>query len=171
MSNSAKNNVMDVSYTDVPMKHQNESSPVYCQDMANDSFVTRAQTISNLVSQNVDVVNHTLDVTSQIADVYRESQQLAAKVEVVKEYGKIELAKTAAKFQTTKHIIEEVFGERREALSRYYKTLDHAIETGEKGLIVSAMQNISSIVVSSPLSDIQNFMKVFEDKTQPLLDF
>lgn len=171
MNNSKNRYIEDMSYTEVPMACNDQAIPAKYHDKDDDLFIQRAQSISDLVSQNESLVNRVLDISSQIIDVYRESQLLAAKVEIVKEYGKIELAKTAAKFQTTKHLIEEVFGERREALSIYYKTLDHAIEMGDNSLIVNAMQQISSIVVSSPLSDIQNFIKVFEDKTQPLLDF
>lgn len=92
-------------------------------------------------------------------------------MEVVKEYGKIELAKTAAKFQTTKTLIEETFGERREALKSYYRVLDKAIDDGNEDMIVKAMQMIGSVVVTSPLSQIQDFVKAFEDKSRPLLDF
>lgn len=140
-------------------------------DTASDTFVARTESISNLVSQNIEIVNRVLDVTSQIIDVYRESEQLAAKVEVIKEYGKVELAKTAAKFQTTKTLIEETFGERREALTHYYNVLDSAIENGNEDMILKAMQMIGSIVVTSPLTQIQEFVKAFETKGQPLLDF
>lgn len=165
---------------DAYQNYSNEDKFLSCQDYKTQGFsqeavdaslATKVESISNLVSQNVEVVNRVLDVATQITDVYRESQQLAAKVEVVKEYGKIELAKTAAKFQTTKALIEETFGERREALSAYYKVLDTAIENGNEDMILKAMQMIGSVVVTSPLSQIQEFVKAFETKGAPLLDF
>lgn len=171
MDNLVRYKAQDVSYENVSENGQAEDTQVIPQKAADDSFVTKVDSISNLVSQNVDVVNKVLDVTTQIADVYRESQQLAAKVETVKEYGKIELAKTAAKFQVTKSLIEETFGERREALASYYKVLDSAIENGNEDMILKAMQMIGSVVVTSPLSDIQEFVKAFGTKGAPLLDF
>lgn len=171
MDNLVKYDSQEVSYEDDSLKSQFDEIHAIPQETADASIMTKAESISNLVSQNVEVVNRVLDVTTQITDVYRESQQLAAKVEVVKEYGKIELAKTAAKFQTTKSLIEETFGERREALSAYYKVLDSAIENGNEDLILKAMQMIGSVVVTSPLSQIQEFVKAFENKGVPLLDF
>lgn len=171
MDNLIKNGSQDVSCENDSLKYQTNETQVIPLDAVDDSFMSKAESISNLVSQNVEVVNRVLDITAQITDVYRESQQLAAKVEVVKEYGKIELAKTAAKFQTTKSLIEETFGERREALSAYYKVLDSAIENGNEDMIIKSMQMIGSVVVTSPLSQIHEFIKAFETKGAPLLDF
>lgn len=171
MNNIEKYDVQDVSYEDYSLECQADEVHNISQEANDASFITKSASISNLISQNVGVINRVLDVSSQIADVYRESQQLAAKVEVVKEYGKIELAKTAAKFQTTKFLIEKTFGERREALSAYYKVLDSAIENGNEDMILKAMQMIGSVVVTSPLSQIQEFVKAFETKGAPLLDF
>lgn len=165
MNRFEEDNSQEVPYEDVPMEYQG---------VTDDSYEEEDQSLGKLVEQNAEIVkvaSRGLDLISQMTEVYRESQQLNAKVEVVKEYGKLQLAKTAAKFYTTKSIIEEVFGERREALSSYYKVLDNAIKSGNENMIVQAMQMIGSVVVSSPLSQIQNFIKAFEDKDQPLLDF
>ena len=128
----------------------------------NVGMVEKAQAINQLVYTNAEVIHKTLDVTQQVVEVYAESQRLNAQVE---------LAKIAAKFQTAQNLIEKAFGERGQALNAHYRVLDDAINSGDRDMIIQAMNQISSIVVSSPLADITKFIEVFEDKSQPLLDF
>lgn len=137
----------------------------------NVGMVEKAQAINQLVYTNAEVIHKTLDVTQQVVEVYAESQRLNAQVEVVKTMGQVELAKIAAKFQTAQNLIEKAFGERGQALNAHYRVLDDAINSGDRDMIIQAMNQISSIVVSSPLADITKFIEVFEDKSQPLLDF
>ncbi|MDE6415666.1 MAG: hypothetical protein K2K68_01395 [Duncaniella sp.] len=161
--------IEDVSYTEI----SGELQPTANADLVEYSpaQMSDIEGFSNMVAQNAEVFHHALDITTQIAEVYGESQRLSARVDMVREYSKVELAKTAAKFQLTKDLIEKTFSERKGALSSLYNVLDDAIEKGDRELIINAMHQISSVVVSSPLSDIQNFIKAFEDKDQPLLDF
>lgn len=154
LSNNSRSNSGDI----IPVNNNNE-------------FVQNAQSISNLIQQNQDVINKTLDLSHKIADVYSESQRLNAQVEIVKEKSKIQIANIAAKYLTTKTIIEEVFSERRVALSAHYKVLDEGIRSGDKDLIVKAMHEISTVVVSSPLEDINSFIERYNDTSQTLLDF
>lgn len=125
----------------------------------------------NLVTANQQLVDKALDLGKQVVDVYAESQRLNAKVAVVQEMSKIELAKIAAKFKNTQTIIEKTFEERGMALSAQYKALDYAIEKGDSSLIIGAISQISNVVTTSPLQDIQNFAKLYDDTSQPLLDF
>lgn len=147
----------------------NDSVPVYRRP--NSSFVENAQSISNLVQQNQDIINKTLDLSHKIADVYSESQRLNAQIEFTKENTKVQLANIAAKYLTAKNVIEEIFAERKGALSAHYKVLDEGIRSGDKDLIVKAMREISNVVVSSPLEDLNSFIERYNDTSQPLLDF
>lgn len=130
-----------------------------------------AQNMLTLVKANEQVIMQGLDVASQVTEVYAESQRLNAQVKMTEQWSRVEMAKTAAKFYATKELIERTFGERHEALSKYYNALDHALVSGDRDLIVAAMHQISSIVTSSPLADFQTFVERFNDKSQPLLDF
>lgn len=130
-----------------------------------------AQNMLTLVKANEQVIMQGLDVASQVTEVYAESQRLNAQVKMTEQWSRVEMAKTAAKFYATKELIERTFGERHEALSKYYNALDHALASGDRDLIVAAMHQISSIVTSSPLADFQTFVERFNDKSQPLLDF
>lgn len=135
------------------------------------SDAVETNTILDIMKSNADLMNKAMNLASQMTEVYAESQRLAAKVECVKEYTKLELAKCAAKFQLAKGIIENTFSERRSTLQKFYDVLDMAIQKDDANMIISAMHEIGSVVVTSPLADIQNFIKSFEDTSQPLLDF
>lgn len=63
------------------------------------------------------------------------------------------------------------FGERHEALQHYYDIMDKAIAEDNQDLIIAAMNSISSIVTSSPLSDLEKFLRRFNDPSDSLLDF
>lgn len=131
----------------------------------------RTENILTLVKANEQVIMQGIDLASQVTEVYAESQRLNAQVKMTEQWSQVEMAKTAAKFYATKELIERTFGERHQALSSHYKALDHAIECGDRELIVAAMHQISTIVTSSPLADFQTFVERFNDKSQPLLDF
>lgn len=127
--------------------------------------------LSAFVSQHTMLLDKTLDLANQVTEVYAESQRLNAQVDMARICSQVELAKIASKFQVTKHTIEKVFGERQSALSKHYDTLDYGIKNGDREIIIAAMHEISSIVVSSPLSDIQDFIEAFNTEGAPLLDF
>lgn len=131
----------------------------------------RLNDLSAFVSQHTMLLDKTLDLASQVTEVYAESQRLSAQVELARIKSQEEIAKMASKFQVTKMTIEKVFGERQSALQQHYKTLDYGIKNGDKEIIIAAMHQISSIVVSSPLADIQNFIEAFNTEGAPLLDF
>ena len=131
----------------------------------------RLNDLSAFVSQHTMLLDKTLDLASQVTEVYAESQRLSAQVELARIKSQEEIAKMASKFQVTKMTIEKVFGERQSALHQHYKTLDYGIKNGDREIIIAAMQQISSIVVSSPLADIQNFIEAYNTEGAPLLDF
>ena len=129
------------------------------------------QTLSEAVIQNRDILNKTLDLASQITDVYAESQRLNAQIEITREMSKVEMARITAKFLNTKQIIEETFKERRFALNASYEVLQKGMAENNSDLILAAMREIGNVVVTSPLQDIKEFARIFDDKSQTLLDF
>lgn len=166
-----KNNEEYTSYTEMTSNYDVDNITLRQNQAVRYSSNSKIQDISSLVQANSAIINKTLDLASQITDVYAESQRLNAKVEMVKEWSKVEIAKTAAKYLTTKDIIEKTFSERSQVLGKHYRVLEEGLQSGDKDLILAAMHEISSIVTTSPLADIQNFIKRFEDKSVTLLDF
>ncbi len=135
------------------------------------SGAERTENILKLVQANSALIQQGLDVASQITEVYAESQRLDAQVAMTEKWSQVEMAKTAAKFYATRELIERTFGEREKALSAHYRALDHALESGDREVLLAAMQQISNIVTSSPLEEIQEFNRRYNDPTANLLDW
>ena len=74
-------------------------------------------------------------------------------------------------FDISEQFFLDVFGERDAALGKHYDLLDKAVASNDKDLIIAAIKGISTIVTKSPLEDLEAFAKVFNDESQPLLDF
>ena len=68
-------------------------------------------------------------------------------------------------------LLEKTFGERDKALSKHYDLLDNAINSNDREMILVALHGISSIVTKSPLDDFEKFVELYNDTSQPLLDF
>ena len=54
---------------------------------------------------------------------------------------------------------------------KYQGRTDMAMESGDRELILASMQGISNIVTKSPLDELEQFAKVFNNPDLPLLDF
>lgn len=103
--------------------------------------------------------------------LYQQSVELDAKVETFRIKSKVELARIASQYKLSHDFLVMTFGEREKALSKHYEVLDKGLETGDKDLIIGAMQSISSIVTKSPLQDFEKFAKAYDDESQKLLDW
>ncbi len=117
-------------------------------------------TVNNAVNSVRDIVGFVADMKS----MHERSEQMRMMTDV-------QLSNIAAKFETTRMYMEKAFGERGEALDKHYGVLDNAIASGDREMIIAAMQGISNIVATSPLQDIEKFTAMFNDTSQQLLDF
>lgn len=93
------------------------------------------------------------------------------KTKQVQAWGQVEIAKTVAKFKTAQDFMEKTFGERDKALAKHYDLLDDAVKSNDREMILAALHGISSIVTKSPLDDFDKFVELYNDTSQPLLDF
>ena len=143
-----------------------------------EEYTSSENTIETYEGSVVDPVN---DMTgkadafmgkmNQALEVYERSKQLTEKRKAVEAWSKVKITETVAKYKACEDFLNHTFGERDKALSKYYDLLDKAVESDDKDLIISALQGISGIVTSSPLSDFKEFARLWEDTSQPLLDF
>lgn len=125
------------------------------------------QKINNNANQVVTVVGSVKD----IADFYTQCQMINSKNRQLEAMTQVMLANTVAKFKLSEQFLTLSFGERHEALQHYYDIMDKAIAEDNQDLIIAAMNRISSIVTSSPLSDLEKFLRRFNDPSDSLLDF
>lgn len=123
------------------------------------------------ISCMVDSIGNTLDKATNIANMYKECVLAEERTKQVQAWGQVEMARTVAKFKTAQDFLEKTFGERDKALSKHYDLLDNAVKSNDRNLILAALQGISSIVTKSPLDDFEKFVELYNDTSQPLLDF
>lgn len=110
-------------------------------------------------------------LTDDVTNMYRECVRFSGQTKAIEAMSKVKLEEMAYKFEICQKFITSSFNERNGALQKDYKVLDDAVKRGDRELIIAAMGNISSIVTTSPLSDLQELCKRFDDPTSALLDF
>lgn len=122
-------------------------------------------------SSGLSSANEFMGKMDQAMDLYARCKEVTEKRKTVEAWSKVKITETVAKYKACQDLLNHTFGERDKALSKYYALLDKAVDSGDNQLILSALQGISGIVTSSPLSDFQEFVRVWDDTSQPLLDF
>ena len=136
-----------------------------------EEFGSQLRQNAESISDMADSIGRTLDSASNIANMYKECVLAEEKTKQVQAWGQVEIAKTVAKFKTAQDFMEKNFGERDKALSKHYDLLDDAVKSNDREMILAALHGISSIVTKSPLDDFDKFVELYNDTSQPLLDF
>lgn len=134
----------------------------------NGNYLTKANNFLTNVNEFSNQLNIGVDHLSQI---YQQSVQLKRDVAAINAWTDVELAKIAAKYKSCEAFLNKTFGEREKTLNKLYNALDVAIESNNREAIIGAMKGMSEIVTSSPLSDLEKFAEIYNDTSQPLLDF
>ncbi len=146
----------------------------YQMEPEQDKMIARVESVNSLAGQvNVltENLNGTLSQAERLASLYMDCKMVEAQARQVKSWSEAEIAKTIAKYKSCQEFMCHTFGERDKALTKYYDLLDKAVERNDKDLIVATLQGIGGIVTKSPLQDLEQFAKLYEDTSQPLLDF
>lgn len=126
----------------------------------------------NASENHLAVVQQGLDLTSKCLDVYQESRRIDLSIAQIQAKTDIQLAQISAKYTLCQQTLLHIFGEREQALNKHYAVLDNAMQTGDREMVIVALQGISSIVVSNPLEQFTEMVKALEDPKAVLeLDF
>ena len=115
--------------------------------------------------------NTSLSLAKNIGGLYSDCVKLREHRKEVEALTQVKLAGIVAKYKTAEKFITSSFSERNGALQNYYAVLDDAVRKGDRDLIISAMANISGIVTTSPLKDLEKLCESFDDSLDNLLDF
>jgi len=123
------------------------------------------------INQLAQSGNEMLSTFERIISIRRDCEVMAQKTEQVKMITQERIVNTLAKFKQNQDIIEKVFGERDKALSKYYEVLDKALASDDRQMLLASMAQISKVVTTSPLAEIERLSQIYDDTSQPLLDF
>ncbi|MBO7561691.1 MAG: hypothetical protein J6T04_02245 [Bacteroidales bacterium] len=121
--------------------------------------------------RTIQLFNETAGSAQALLSLYAQCKEVEAKTEQLKIWSNVKIAEITAKYKSCQDFLEKTFGERDKALSKHYELLDNAIASGDRELIIHSLHGISNIVTSSPLDDFEEFVKLYEDTSRPLLDF
>ncbi len=139
--------------------------PAYTQNrQGNSSFVQDLSLLQNNVNTGLSIAQ---DIGSFYSDCVRMNEH-RKEVEALTQEN---LVRTLAKYKTAEKFITSSFSERNGALQNYYSVLDDAVRKGDREMIISAMANISGIVTTSPLKDLEKLCKSFDNSLDNLLNF
>lgn len=162
----------DGMYRDV----EDENNPVYdCDDQSIETEYPQPAEGRSDYMQNLALaherVNTSLSFAQNIGGFYSDCVKLHEHRKEVEALTQVKLSGIVAKYKTAEKFITSSFSERNDALKNYYAVLDDAVRKGDRELIISAMANISGIVTTSPLKDLEKLCESFNDSLDNLLDF
>lgn len=122
----------------------------------------------NLAAQQL---NEGISMVQNVAGLYTQCVQLQEHTKQIEAMSRVQLARTVAKYKATEQFLTSTFEERGGVLRQHYKVLDHALASGDKELIIRAMSEISGVVTTSPLKDLEKLCENFDDSLDELMDW
>ena len=105
-------------------------------------------------------------------EVWQMNSQCRNQIKLLELQSKERIAEMTQRYQLCRDVLSAVFSERQTALNAHYATLDKALQSDDKELIIASLEGISSIVEKNPLESFKEFSKVLDNKDETLyLDF
>lgn len=133
-------------------------SPLELQEKFIELEEQRIENVCNVISTGFNAAR-------DIAGFYADCKKINAQTEQLRMMTDIQMQSIAAKYELTRQFLCSTFQERGTALSKHYDVLDTAVLSGDREMIVNALKNISDIVTSSPLSDLEKFADMFNNNS------
>lgn len=121
--------------------------------------------LSSQLSQNKDLA-------MQYLDIYRMNAQCKAEIRKLELQNDFMIKQMTQRYQMCRFALSKIFDERDKALNVHYETLEKALQTDDRELIITSLRGISSIVEKNPLESFKEFTKALDNKDETLyLDF
>lgn len=112
------------------------------------------------------------DLASQYLDIYQKNNEYRAQIRTLEIQNQTKIAEITQRYQLCRDVLFLVFKERQTALNAHYATLDQAMRSGDRELIIASLKGISSIVEKNPLESFSQFTKTLDNPNEILsLDF
>lgn len=112
------------------------------------------------------------DFVDKAMDVWRMNSQCRNQIKLLELQSRERIAEMTQRYQLCRDVLSAIFSERQTALNAHYATLDKALQSDDKDLIIASLEGISSIVEKNPLESFKEFTQVLDNKDETLyLDF
>ena len=127
---------------------------------------------ANTVKELSSALSTHKDLADKAVEVWRMNAQCQNDIKKLEVYSQIRIHEITAKYQLCRDVLSNIFAERQTALNAHYATLDQAMQSDDRELIIASLKGISSIVEKNPLESFKEFSRVFDNKDETLcLDF
>ena len=131
---------------------------------AKDVALRTAGSLSAYVRNNPEIVN-------RAADIWAENNRLSKEIKKLELQSAVQIQKITQRYELCRDVTQ-IFAERSTALMAHYKTLDQALVSDDRELIIASLKGISSIVSQNPLESFAEFTKALDNDDEVLnLDF
>ncbi len=154
----------------------NEESAKMAYSISDNNSLQANQIFDSPMSSNAQmkVAEMSIGLAHQAMDVYKTSLMVEQNIAAIRASSEIQLAQIVSKYEFCKSALDHIFQDRHSALTAHYCILNDAMKSNDRDMIIEALRGISSIVVTSPLSDFNEIINNWDSfsKKKPLeLDF
>ena len=116
----------------------------------------------------IDTISANPEYLNKLTDIWAENQRLDKQMQFLEMQNEKQILVITKRYEMFRDILTAVFSERQVALSAHYKTLDNALASNDKELIIASLKGISSIVEQNPLSSLAEFTKILDNENDVL---
>ena len=130
--------------------------------------IIKSTTKDRLADVFIDAISANPEYLNKLTDIWAENQRLDKQIQFLEMQNEKQILVITKRYEMFRDILTEVFSERQVALSAHYKTLDNALASNDKELIIASLKGISSIVEQNPLSSLAEFTKILDNENDVL---
>ena len=91
------------------------------------------------------------------------SEEAIARLETAREVAILEITR---KYDLLHEVFEEVFSDRRDAISKHFDIVEKGIQSDNRDLILGGLKGLAEIVSSSPFANVQELARLLESSTK-----
>ena len=130
--------------------------------------IIKSTTKDRLADVFIDTISANPEYLNKLTDIWAENQRLDKQIQFLEMQNEKQILVITKRYEMFRDILTAVFSERQVALSAHYKTLDNALASNDKELIIASLKGISSIVEQNPLSSLAEFTKILDNENDVL---
>ena len=130
--------------------------------------IIKSTTKDRLADVFIDAISANPEYLNKLTDIWAENRRLDKQMQFLEMQNEKQILVLTKRYEMFRDILTAVFSERQVALSAHYKTLDNALASNDKELIIASLKGISSIVEQNPLSSLAEFTKILDNENDVL---
>ena len=130
--------------------------------------IIKSTTKDRLADVFIDAISANPEYLNKLTDIWAENRRLDKQMQFLEMQNEKQILVITKRYEMFRDILTAVFSERQVALSAHYKTLDNALASNDKELIIASLKGISSIVEQNPLSSLAEFTKILDNENDVL---